>query len=234
MNLTAGTKPILSFEIRKKYTISCYILFFFTFSMVGWLWEVGLHLVQTGELVNRGVLLGPWLPIYGSGGVLVLLLLKPIFEKPILVFFSSMILCSAIEYFTSWFLEVTKGQRWWDYSGYFLNINGRICLEGAVVFGIGCCAVVYLLAPTLARVYERLPGKPTLLLCAVLVAGFGTDVVWSHFHPNEGNGVTEGGAAWIETTGGFRLSKQSLFGLGRGDALPGTYFCLATKVPKTP
>ena len=172
------------------YKITDYILFFFAFSIIGWIWEVCLVLVQTGKMVNRGVLLGPWLPIYGSGGVLILLLLRKMFNKPIVTFFSMTILCTVIEYITSWYLEVTKGVRWWDYSNYLLNINGRVCLEGAIVFGIGGCAVVYLLAPKLSKVFNKLSNYILVPICVILTFLFTIDFIYSHYHPNMGEGVT--------------------------------------------
>ncbi len=177
-------------EYGRLYKITDYILFFFAFSFIGWIWEVCLVLVQTGKLVNRGVLLGPWLPIYGSGGVLILLLLRKMFNKPIITFFSMTILCTVIEYITSWYLEVTKGVRWWDYSNYLLNINGRVCLEGAIVFGIGGCAVVYLLAPKLSKVFNKLSNYILVPICVILTFLFTIDVIYSHYHPNMGEGVT--------------------------------------------
>ena len=130
-------------DYGKRYKITDYILFFFVFSFIGWIWEVCLVLVQTGKLVNRGVLFGPWLPIYGSGGVLILLLLRKVFKKPVITFFSMTVLCTSIEYFTSWYLEVTRGVRWWDYSKKKFNINGRICLENLCLFGIASILIPY-------------------------------------------------------------------------------------------
>lgn len=179
------------FDYNRRYTIKTLILLFFAFAFVGWVWEVGLHIVTQGMFINRGTMFGPWLPIYGAGGALVLLLLKRLFKSPVATFLVSMVLCSVIEYFTSWYLEVTKGVRWWDYSGYFMNLNGRICLEGAVVFGLGCCAVVYFAGPLLGGLIDRLSSPVQLILCAVLVALFATDSVYSHFHPNAGKGITD-------------------------------------------
>ena len=175
---------------EKWYGVTAYILFFFTFSIMGWLWEVGLHVVQTGEFVKRGVSYGPWLPIYGSGGVLVLLLLRKIFRNPILTFFLTMILSSFLEYFTSYFLEMRNGVRWWDYSGYFMNINGRICLQGAVVFGIGGCLIVYILAPGLEKLYKKINMNIKIVICVVLITLFVTDQIYSLNCPNMGKGVT--------------------------------------------
>jgi len=175
---------------EKWYGITTYILFFFTFSIMGWLWEVGLHFVQTGDFVKRGVSYGPWLPIYGSGGVLVLLLLRKLFRNPILIFFLTMVLSSLLEYFTSYVLEMRNGVRWWDYSGYFMNINGRICLQGAVVFGIGGCLIVYILAPRLERLYKKIKINIKIVICVVLITLFMVDQIYSINCPNMGNGVT--------------------------------------------
>ena len=73
---------------------------FFAFSVIGWLWEVGLHVVLDGELVNRGTMLGPWLPIYGAGGVLAVLLLRRVAYSPALVLALGTGMCTAVEYAT--------------------------------------------------------------------------------------------------------------------------------------
>src|SRR5699024_193673 len=69
-------------DYKRHYSIRTLILLFFAFSIAGWLWEVTLHIVTKGMLVNRGTMLGPWLPIYGAGGALVLFLLKKLFTRP--------------------------------------------------------------------------------------------------------------------------------------------------------
>ena len=178
-------------DYQRKYKILTLILLFFTFSVIGWVWEVALHLVKDGVFINRGVLTGPWLPIYGTGGVLALILLKRFFGKPILTFFMIMVVSSAVEYFTSWFLEYTRGVRWWDYKGWAFNLNGRICLEGAVIFGLGGCAIVYFIAPLLAQYYERIPILAQIVMCVLLISIFVTDFVHSQIHPNEGEGITD-------------------------------------------
>ena len=175
---------------EKWYGFTTYILFFFTFSIMGWIWEVGLHVVQTGDFVKRGVLYGPWLPIYGTGGVLVLLLLRKTFRSPIITFFFTMVISSVMEYFTSWVLETNTGVRWWDYSGYFMNINGRICLQGAVVFGIGGCLIVYIFAPGLEMLYKKIKSNIKFAICVVLISLIVADQMYSINYPNMGEGVT--------------------------------------------
>lgn len=187
----APTRRWAHADYNRRYSISSLILIFFSFSFVGWLWEVSLHLFKDGVFVNRGVLLGPWLPIYGTGGVLVVVLLKKLRSKPALTFLATMVVSGIVEYSTSWFLETTKGLRWWDYSGYFLNLNGRICLEGLLVFAMGGCAAIYLVAPALDDLFKKIPVKMKNVLCGVLVALFCGDQVFSHFHPNTGKGITD-------------------------------------------
>ncbi len=179
-------------EYRRDYSLSSIILLFFTFSIVGWVWEVVLFFVLGNGLINRGVSHGPWLPIYGSGGVLVILLLKKVREKPVLTFFLSMAVCGTIEYFTSLFLEMTKGVKWWDYTGYFLNLNGRICAEGLLIFGFGCCAAIYVGAPLLDDFYKKIPLQPKKTLCTLLVVLFAIDQLYSLKYPNTGKGITDG------------------------------------------
>ena len=123
-------------DYERDYGLSSLILIFFTFAMIGWLWEVLLFLFTRGEFINRGTSHGPWLPIYGVGGTVVLIVLKKFRNKPWLTFLLSMVLCGVIEYFTSLILEKVQGMRWWDYSGYFLNFRGYICLVSALGFGI--------------------------------------------------------------------------------------------------
>jgi uncharacterized membrane protein len=159
---------------------------------IGWTWEVIYKYIEVGKLVNRGVLHGPWLPIYGAGAVMILLALKRFRHKPIVEFFAAIVLCGIVEYFTAAILEATHdGQKWWDYSGYFLNINGRVCAEGLMVFGIGGVAFVYFAAPMLDNYLRKLKMRYAVPICAALLIAFAADTVYSHFYPNQGTGITD-------------------------------------------
>jgi uncharacterized membrane protein len=165
---------------------------FFVFAFIGWLWEVGIHLVEDGRFVNRGVLQGPWLPIYGAGSMMVLIVLNKFRKKPWLEFIMTIVLCGAVEYFTSWYLEVRyDGTKWWDYTGYFININGRICAEGLLVFAIGGMSVVYVLGPLLDDQIQRIKLSILVPICIALVTLFTADMIYSHYHPNTGTGITD-------------------------------------------
>ena len=177
----------------RHYPLSSIVLMFFIFSTVGWLYEVLLHIINDGCFVNRGVMHGPWLPIYGSGAVLILMLLFRFRRKPLLEAGLMVLLCGVVEYFGSWFLEFTKGLKWWDYSGYFINLNGRICAEGLLVFMIGGLAAVYLLAPLIDDQLKKIDRRILALICVLLLLMFGYDGYHSIQNPNTGKGITDYG-----------------------------------------
>ncbi len=179
-------------DYMRKYGLLSMVQLFFTYALVGWIWEVLFYAMSTGAIVNRGTLHGPWLPIYGCGGVLIMWLLRPFREKPAVLFLTTVGVCGVLEYMTSWILEVIFDQKWWDYTGYFMNINGRVCLEGLLVFGMAGLAFTYLLSPMIDDLYERVPKKIRMIVCIVLVVIFVADVIFSAFVPNVGEGVTSG------------------------------------------
>ena len=177
---------------NRNYTVTSILVCFFFMCFVGWIWEVSLSMISYGCFVNRGVLHGPWIPIYGFGCVLILLLLKRFRMRPKVEFSMAVLLCGCIEYFTGFFLELThNGQKWWDYTGYFLNLHGRICAEGLLVFGIGGMAFVYVIAPLIDNWVKEHLNKKLSAACLVLLLLFGADVIYSHFEPNVGEGVTQ-------------------------------------------
>ena len=176
-------------------TVWSLFLVFMLFSMVGWIWEVSLHMITHGTFVNRGILHGPWLPIYGGGVVLIAVLLFRLREKPALEAAAIIVLCGVVEYLTSYLMERANGMRWWDYSGYFLNLNGRICCEGLAVFAVGGMIAVYLLVPLLDLMMERISTKVLIPVCAVLAFCFFGDLGYSRRVPNMGEGITESGPA---------------------------------------
>lgn len=149
-------------------------------------------MIYDGVFVNRGVLQGPWLPIYGSGSLLILTLLYRFRRHPGINFLMIVLLCGIVEYTSSWYLQVAhNGMKWWDYSGYFLNLNGRVSGEGLLVFGLGGLAVVYLVAPVLDALISRIPRKNIIALCLVLLSVFSVDQVYSSKNPNIGEGITD-------------------------------------------
>lgn len=180
----------LQVDVVRKYSLLSYVLFFFAFSMIGWIWEVSLHLFSDGRFVNRGMLFGPWLPIYGTGGVLALFLLHRWVKHPLTVFVASFVMSGILEYVTAAVLWKTMKLKWWDYTGNFMNLHGRICLEGLLIFAVGCMAVLYFVGPYLDELFLRIPKRIRVAVVAVLLCLFLADVAYSVRNPNTGEGVT--------------------------------------------
>ncbi len=168
----------------RRFSFTSAIMIFFVFCFIGWGWEVCLHLLEKGEFVNRGVNYGPWLPIYGSGGIGALLLFTRIKKYPLATFFASVVFCGAIEYITGASLLAKHGARFWNYSGYFLNINGHICAEGLLVFGVACMACIYIVAPVLDDIFSKLSLKLAVTICVILITFFVADTIYSRKYPN--------------------------------------------------
>jgi len=186
----SGMDKIKKICKEKQDSIWFMLMVFWAMSLAGWVWEVGLHLVSSGRFVNRGFLHGPWLPIYGSGCVLILMLPYKLRQKPLLEFLTIVLLCGCLEYYISWFLEQAYGgMRWWDYSDYFLNLHGRICVEGLLAFGCGGMIFVYVCVPLLERLYRRMLKKWFAAVCLILILVFCVDVIYSCMNPNLGIGI---------------------------------------------
>lgn len=185
------TKNWIRIDYHRSYTVRSLILMFFSFSTIGWLWEVSLHLFGDGVFVNRGFFHGPWLPIYGVGGVLVVALLRRFVDRPLTLFFMTMAVCGVVEYTAGYLLWEMKHMYWWNYSGYFLNLHGRICAEGLIIFGLGGCAFLYLIAPFFDELFKKIPRRTAVIICVALLAVFAADSAYSVAHPNSGAGITD-------------------------------------------
>lgn len=189
MRKTKGIRKQGNFSFLRSYTVWTLFLFFIIFSVIGWFWEVALHYMSYGVFVNRGTLLGPWIPIYGFGGVFVLILCSRFRKNPVAEFFAAMIVSGVLEYLGAWMLETKFHERWWSYDGYFLNIQGRVCAEGLLAFGILCTLVVYLVAPILDFLIMKIKQRVLIIICIVLAVVFGIDFGHSMVHPNRAEGA---------------------------------------------
>ena len=161
------------------HTIEIYFLLFITYSFFGWLMEVICRLIQEKRFINRGFLIGPYCPIYGWGALAITILLKKYLDDPIALFFMSVIICSVIEYLTSYILEKKYHARWWDYSNKKYNINGRICLETLIPFGLLGMVISYFTNPIFFSWYSSLSDIGLHIISGLLLLIFITDNIVS-------------------------------------------------------
>ncbi len=140
---------------------------FYIYSVLGWAAESLYCSFFQRRWINRGFLAGPVCPIYGFGAVFVLVLLQPLQPWPIWVFLLGMVITSVLEYATSVILEKLFHTRWWDYSRFRLNLNGRICLLNSTLFGLLCLVVVYGIQPLLMKALNAV-SEPVLIASTLL------------------------------------------------------------------
>lgn len=158
---------------------SFYFILFMVYAFIGWVLEVIFTIFKDKTLVNRGFLMGPYCPIYGYGCILIILLLKRYLNDWIVLFIMSMVICSVLEYVTSYGMEKLFKARWWDYSDRKFNINGRICLETLIPFGVLGCLLMYVINPFITGVIMSLPSVTVNVIAYVLLVIYIVDNVIS-------------------------------------------------------
>ena len=143
------------------------------YSFIGWLWESTFcTYVNERRFTNSGFLLGPCCPIYGVGVLACWLVLRGV-ENPTLQFVAAGMLSCAIEYAVGWVLERQTGARFWDYSDWPVNLHGRVCLYGFLLFGTMAVLVCRVMEPWLLWQMAQLPDgvvSGIALLTAALLA----------------------------------------------------------------
>lgn len=130
--------------------------------------EVTQGYVRHKKFVNRGFLIGPYCPIYGYGAISMTLLLKGYANDPIVLFVMAIVICSILEYTTSFVMEKLFKIRWWDYSNRKFNINGRICLETMIPFGILGCLMIYFVNPFMFAIIDMIPSNLINIIVVIL------------------------------------------------------------------
>lgn len=159
--------------------IEQYIALFFIYSIAGWIMETVQLSIREKKFINRGFLIGPYCPIYGSGVVLITILLQKYYDDIPATFFLSILICGTLEYVTSYFMEKIFKARWWDYSARKFNINGRICLETLVPFGIAGTVITIWINPFLLKYINIVPNLAMHIILGIISILFISDSIVS-------------------------------------------------------
>ena len=162
-----------------------FYLYFMLYSVIGWLYEVFLEVVvYRWGFSNRGVLFGPYCPIYGTAAVIFILLLTGIKKKtirvksmnltPVVVFFLIVVISTLLELAGSYIMEALTGGWMWDYTRFAWNFQGRIALNPSLRFGAGGMVFLYLFQPafeklTAIRQQKALSAATALILILFLL-----------------------------------------------------------------
>lgn len=134
-------------------------IYFFIYAFLGWIGEEIFCVVSTHEFVKRGFLFGPICPMYGYGAIILILCLNNYKKKPVKLFLLSALIFSIFEYITDFFLQALFSIRWWDYTGYFLNINGRVTLSFSILWGFASLIIIKLVHPFITKLVGKALSK---------------------------------------------------------------------------
>ncbi len=154
--------------------ITTIFIWFILYSILGWVYETTFCSVKTLQWDNRGMLNGPYCPIYGVGAVLDVLLCGRL-PNAATVFFVCMAGSAVLEYTTSYATERLFHAVWWDYSDLPLNLNGRICLPCSIGFGAAGLIVLFGIHPYMVLVTDPIPFIAQELIALLLMAVFAAD-----------------------------------------------------------
>lgn len=140
---------------------------------MGWVYETSICSISQKKFINRGFLKGPFCPVYGFGALICILFLYQRTENVYILVFLGMFLTCTVEYITSILLEKLFDSKWWDYSNRRFNLNGRICLLGAMIFGVLSVLLIKMLHPHIlvltAQVSEWLQvALAGILICLII------------------------------------------------------------------
>lgn len=118
-----------------SYTMAQWLFFFYFYCFFGWCFESSYVSLKKRQPVNRGFIRGPFLPLYGSGAVMMLLVSMPFQHNLLLTYIAGCIGATALEYVTGVVMEALFKVRYWDYSNQKFNFQGQICLSSTLAWG---------------------------------------------------------------------------------------------------
>lgn len=154
------------------YAFRQWLVFFYFYCICGWIYESTLVSVKSKKLTNRGFMKGPWIPLYGSGAVVVLFCTLPFQKWPGAVFFVGMIAATILEYVTGVMMMKLFKVRYWDYTNLKFQFQGHICLIASLVWGCFSLLMVYIVHRPVEKLIFMIPGEVVSILTFVITVLF--------------------------------------------------------------
>lgn len=162
-----------------RYSADQWVFFFFVYCFLGWLWETAYVSVRSRKWVNRGFMHGPFLPIYGSGAIVILLSTLGVRQNLLLIYIFGMIGSTILEYCTGAAMQKLFGVRYWDYSKNRFNLNGHICLFVSLAWGGFSILLVRVLHPPIEDLVLAIPAQVVNVMTMVLIVVTAVDMTIS-------------------------------------------------------
>ena len=159
-----------------SYTIIQWLFFFYFYCFFGWCFESTYVSIKSHKLVNRGFMRGPFLPLYGSGAIMMLVVSMPFQDNIFLVYIAGCLGATALEYVTGVTMEALFKVRYWDYSKNKFNFQGHICLGSSLAWGFLTILMSEVMHKPIERFVLSIPNgvltAVTLVLTAYICADF--------------------------------------------------------------
>lgn len=178
-------KKQISKKVKKGifgYSFWQILEYFIVYSILGYVIETLYGLLTKGVIESRqSMLYGPFCCIYGLGAICLLCIPKSAKKNNWTLFIAGFIIGSVVEYIVSWVGEVIFNIKWWDYSNFPLNINGRVCVYFSIFWGILTICLNKVINPTVDKVLGKIPMKILHVLTVIIMIFMAFDFIISSF-----------------------------------------------------
>lgn len=161
------------------YTIIQWLFFFYFYCFFGWCFESTYVSLKSRKLTNRGFMRGPFLPLYGSGAIMMLVVSAPFQDSVILTYIAGVIGATVLEYVTGVTMEALFKVRYWDYSKNKFNFQGHICLGSSLAWGILTIAMTEYIHVPIEKFVLSVPNQALTIVTYFLTAGIFADFALS-------------------------------------------------------
>ncbi|MDE6662169.1 MAG: hypothetical protein K2K46_02385 [Lachnospiraceae bacterium] len=158
------------------YNMTQWLFFFYAYCFLGWCVESMNVYIRSGKFVNRGFIRGPFLPLYGSGAIIMFVVSRPFQDNILLTYVAGCIGPTVLEYVTGVVMEALFNVRYWDYSGQKFNFQGQICLRTTLSWGVLTIFMTRVVHRQVERFVLKMPhnilGYMTFILTVYIAADF--------------------------------------------------------------
>lgn len=151
-----------------NYTVTQWLFFFYFYCFFGWVFESTYVSIKKKHFVNRGFMRGPFLPLYGSGAIMMLVVSNPFSDNIILTYLAGCVGATILELVTGITMESLFKVRYWDYSHLKFNYKGHICLSSSLAWGFLTILMTQFLQKGVERVAFAIPTTVVSVLAGII------------------------------------------------------------------
>lgn len=151
-----------------EYSFLDILIYFITYSFLGWIMESIFRSICERKIINTGFLKGPFCPIYGIGAIIMIVFLKGFSNNLVLLFIIATIVLTLWEYIVGVLLEKLFHTKYWDYSNHKFNFQGRICLMNSIFWGILGIVFIKFIHPFIESIITRINTEILIFVYTII------------------------------------------------------------------